>query len=229
LKTAPGNASATNVSGPLFQGLSTDELRRMLEASSEAEYRVGEWLYAQGEAARNLHYLASGLIKLYEIAPCGKETLVRFISPGEVFGYFGLVGGTNIASARVARPSRVRTWDAPTALDLLQHIPKAATNLFAITVRDVMYFYERVRQLRTEPVDKRVRWALSELMRAIGRKGSDGAVIVQHDTGQRELAELASTTIYTVSRELSKLEREGILQKVRGRIVVLRPEEVGRT
>lgn len=213
----------------LFEGLPEDTVKQMIEQASRNEYPPGHWIFTQDQPARDFCFVESGLVRLSHFDPSGQDVLIRFVTPGEVFGYFAIaLGGKNIASAKIVQPSRLLVWNRATALRLLQETPRAATNLFAITVRDVAYFYQRTQQLLTEGVARRVQWALSELARAVGRVTPEG-ILVEYGSGQRELAELAGTTIYTVSRELSKLEREGILHKGRGRIIILHPEKLALT
>src|SRR6185312_10525324 len=81
----------------------------------------------------------------------------------------------------------------------LQRYPRAALNLFSIAVKDIVYFHEKCRLLLDEQVGVRIQWALMQLVEAFGMKTREGLLIpnIRHT----ELAELAGTTIYTVSRE----------------------------
>jgi CRP/FNR family transcriptional regulator, nitrogen oxide reductase regulator len=225
LRNTPPPFEAVPTSG-LFEGLPGDSIKMMLERASRNDYAPGHWFYMQGQPPRDFYFLESGLVRLSHSTSSGEDVLARFVAPGEVFGYFALVlGAVNVASARVVQPSRIIVWERAAALELLQEIPRAAANLFAIAVRDVAYFYDRTQRLLREGVAKRVEWALSELARTVGKKAT-GGIVIEFGAGQRELAELAGTTIYTVSRELSKLERQGIVQKERGRIIILKPEKL---
>jgi len=111
-------------------------------------------------------------------------------------------------------------WERMRALELIQSIPRTTFNLFRIAVRDVVYFNDRARLLQTQSVSHRVEWAVAEVVRKAGTKETGGEVIGD-GVGQREIADLAGTTIFTVSRELSRLQREGILRKEGRRIFVL--------
>jgi CRP-like cAMP-binding protein len=218
--------NATHASSALFNGLAEDEIRAMLDKASWADYPARSWLFRQGEPGRQFFFVESGLIRLNQLTADGEDILVQFVKPGEVFGYFALtLRGHNAVSAQTMQPSRLVVWDRETALQLLQSTPKAAMNLFNIAVQEVVYFYDRTRHMMTQGVGGRVKWALSELVRSTGISTPAG-VVITNGIGQRELAELAGTTIFTVSRELTKLQRQGILQKQRGRIVVLQPDKL---
>ncbi len=198
----------------------------MLEKASVASFSERASLYRQGDTARRLWLVETGLIRLSNVTPEGDDVLVRFAKPGEVFGYFAIaLDGPNPIAAQAVHASRLVVWDSQTALRLMQAFPQAAVNLFSLVARDANYFNERALRLQTQEVGRRVAWALFELARAIGEP-AHGGILISHGVAQRELAELAGTTIFTVSRELSKLEKEGILEKQRGRILVTKPDKL---
>jgi len=198
----------------------------MVERASVANFSERAWLYRQGDTARRLWLVEAGLVRLSNVTPEGDDVLVRFAKPGEVFGYFAIaLDGPNPIAAQAVHASRLVVWDSQTALQLMQTFPRVALNLFSLVARDANYFNERALRLQTQEVGRRVAWAVSELARTIGEP-THGGVLISHGVAQRELAELAGTTIFTVSRELSKLENEGILQKQRGRIFVKHPEKL---
>lgn len=226
LKSEQAPPLAIYASGALFHGLQDREVSAMLNKATRADYPPRSWLYRQGDPAGRFFFVESGLVRLSRLTPEGEDILVRFTKPGEVFGYFGLaLVGPNMLSAQVIEPSQLLVWNREIALQLLQCIPMAAVNLFNIAVQDVVYFYNRSLRLMTQHVGRRVEWALSELVRTVGVSTPAG-VVIAHGVGQRQLAELAGTTIFTVSRELTKLQRQGILEKQRGRIVVAQPAKL---
>jgi CRP-like cAMP-binding protein len=210
----------------LFEGLAEGDVRAMLDKATRKEFPPRSWLYRQGETSQRFFLVESGLVRLSQITPEGDDVLVRLAKQGEVFGYFATaLGGPSIVSAQTIQPSRFAIWDIGMTLQLMRSFPGLAQNLFNIVARDVAYFYDRTRRLQTQGVGSRVAWALAELAGIIGKPGPAG-IVISHGLLQRELSELAGTTIFTVSRELTKLQRGGILQKQRGRIIVLRPDKL---
>jgi CRP-like cAMP-binding protein len=220
------SSQAISASSALFHGLQDGEIHALLDVATRADYPSQSWVYRQGDPARHFFLVESGLIQLRLLTAEGQDILIRFVKSGEVFGYLTLsLAGANTESAQVIQPSRLVVWERDIALQLLQTIPKAAINLFNIAARDSVYFYDRWRRLLTQDVRRRVEFALSELVRTIGIS-TPGGIVIAHGIGQRELAELAGTTIFTVSRELTKLQRQGVLEKQRGRIVVFQLEKL---
>ncbi|MGZ4819710.1 MAG: Crp/Fnr family transcriptional regulator [Terriglobales bacterium] len=210
----------------MFQGLAESDVRAILDKSTRTDFPSRIWLYRQGENSQRFCLVESGLVRLSQITPEGDDILVRLVKPGDVFGYFSIaLGGPNIVSAQTIQPSRLAIWETAITQHMMHSFPGLAENLFNIVARDVAYFYERIRRLQTQGVGQRVAWALADLARIIG-KATPAGIVISHGLAQRTLSELAGTTIYTVSRELTKLQQVGILQKKRGRIVVLHPDKL---
>jgi CRP-like cAMP-binding protein len=83
----------------------------------------------------------------------------------------------------------------------------------------------RVRELATERVGQRLAHTLLRLMRQCGRTTPDG-VLITHPLTRQELAELTGTTLYTVSRTLSRWESEGILRSINRQLLVQAPRRL---
>ena len=79
---------------------------------------------------------------------------------------------------------------------------------------------ERLEECATARVRSRIARTLARLAGQIGKK-IDGRVIINGNFQLKDLAELAQTTIYTVSRVLAQWTRQGIVEKHRGSLVLL--------
>jgi CRP-like cAMP-binding protein len=206
--------------GPGFHNLSESNIRTILEKASIQEYPPQHWLYRQGEPARAFFILKSGLVSLIDLSSAGEETLIGFVLPGEPIGYIPLfLMDEYLLSAQVLQPSVIMGWSRKAALELTQEVPTAAVNLLSNMISDLIRHYHHIRRLKRDPLEKRIEWGLGELARAFGKSLPEGTVI--EGVEQRQLAHLAGTTIYGISRELSKLERRGVLRKQRRRIVLI--------
>lgn len=215
-----------STSSPFFDSLSASEILIILRGCRSEEWPRRSWIFRQGDRARHLYLLESGLIRLIQTTTEGEGVLVRLVKPGEVFGYFSVMpDGLNPVGCQVIQPSRLISWKREVARQLLESYPRAAVNLLNIALQDILNSFERVRRLSTQPVAERVAWAVCELMHATGVPSSAG-VLINAGVGQREIADIAGTTIFTVSRELSTLERRGLLHKQRHRIVILQPRRL---
>lgn len=205
----------------LFRGLSSDDLTQVLSQGFVREAPRGTFLFRQGEPATNVLLLESGRVRLNEVAAGGRELLVRFVIPGEVFGDRAAIPGSKYGGTAVS-DGQVRVWGWPTATmaRLLQDVPRLSTNLLATTTGYLHYARKRYRILATDSAEQRIRWALAELARSFGLQQRNGTEITGRAL-QSDIADLAVTDIYTVSRVLGRYEQSGLLKRKRGQIVLL--------
>ena len=80
----------------------------------------------------------------------------------------------------------------------------------------------RLREMHTEKVTRRVAHALLHLIHQAGRK-IDSGIEIDFPITRQDIAEMAGTTLHTVSRTVSAWEKLGILQGGRQKIVVADP------
>jgi CRP/FNR family transcriptional regulator, nitrogen oxide reductase regulator len=213
-------------SPPLFLGLPDSQVSNILNTGHVSEYRARCWLFRQGDPSGHVYLVETGLVRLSELSLGGDDISMRLLKTADVFGYHCLaLGGSRVVSAQTLQPSRLWVWDREKFFQLVQEVPTLALNLLDIAICETVYSFDRTRRLLSATVGERVAWAVYELARAVGVSTPAGTLIT-NGIGQRELAELAGTNIFTVSRELTKLQRLGILEKQRGRIAVSKPENL---
>src|SRR5690606_20959167 len=77
----------------------------------------------------------------------------------------------------------------------------------------------RLRELSTEPVERRIAHTLQRLAAQAGRRTSQG-IEIRIPLSRQDLAELAGTTLHTVSRILSSWERDGIVASAHRQVLI---------
>jgi CRP-like cAMP-binding protein len=213
-------ASSGIQNAALFEGLSPEELNLVLSRSSLRAVPQGVSLFRQAEPASEMFLLESGRVRLQEITADGRELLIRFVRPGEVFGDKAAIPGANYRASAVSdNPVRTYAWTTRTMVRLLEEVPRLAINLFAIATRYLHYSRERYRLLATASAEDRIRWAVAELARNFG-SAHGSATAITGRVLQQDIADLSVTTIFTVSRALRRYEERGMLSKKRGRIIL---------
>lgn len=76
----------------LFAQLAAPEVRRIGELFDTALVEAGERIYQFGDPADRIYILKSGRIKVTRASSTGKEFILYFISPGEIFGELAITG-----------------------------------------------------------------------------------------------------------------------------------------
>jgi CRP-like cAMP-binding protein len=204
--------------------MSSHDLEFIVSRASAWTSRADRFIFHEGELARAIFVLESGRVRLLENTINGNELLVRFVVPGDVFGDKGaLPEETYGASAKTDSESRVYCWTQADVAELSERVPQLQTNLFALVTGQLTYSRERYRLLATEPVETRLRWALKQLALIGNRKGN--TIEITGQSVQKDIADLASTTIFSVNRILNNYSRKGYLT-IRSGHIGLHDEQV---
>lgn len=207
----------------LFMGLSMAELRDIERAASLKHFENDAFLYFQGDPARHLHVLIEGSVKLTQLTPEGQQVILRYASPGEAFAVIAVLSEMDYpVSAQAAEDSLTLSWGRKAMRALMLQHPKLALNALEVLSRRTREFQDRIRELATERVERRIARALLRLARQTGRRMEEG-VLIEMSLSRQDLAEMTGTTLYTVSRTLSQWESDGLIKSGREQVTILYP------
>jgi CRP-like cAMP-binding protein len=204
----------------LFVGLSNEQRREVLALGRERRAGRRETFLRQGQPAVYLFLCCTGRIKVTQVAEEGAEIILRLVTPGEVFGGFGvLIDAPYPATAEALEPSVALAWDRPRLDAMLEQYPRLARNLTTILARRLREMEDRLRELATERVAQRLARTVLRLARASGRRVEDG-VLIDLRLSREELAQMSGTTLFSASRLLSDWQARGLVGSRRGRLVI---------
>jgi CRP-like cAMP-binding protein len=113
-------------------------------------------------------------------------------------------------------------WDRNTVRHLSAQIPQLVENALLIAVHEYIAPLLRGKiSLVSESAQSRIADLLVSLASEVGKKVSEG---VEISISNEDLAAGANVTPFTVSRSISRWQREGILEKKRRKVILRKPE-----
>jgi CRP/FNR family cyclic AMP-dependent transcriptional regulator len=183
----------------------------------------GEIIYQQGEHARRMFYLVRGRVKLTMGNAMGMERLVTIVEARSSFGEAAAFAGLPYhISATAMEKSDLLSFDAETLLGaMLQH-----PNLLREVLTQIAY-KQRIVAIQAESIvfhspTERVALLLLHLSASYGvvLPGEQGTK-VEVRVPLADLAGILGMSRITLSREIAKLQRAGIVTKDKRDIVVL--------
>ena len=196
----------------------------MLAAAQPRLLKARDVLGAQGEPASEVSLIQVGHLKLGQVTANGVETLIRFIGPGDCYGAIALTAGKRYPVSAVAvEPSRVLVWPRAALAGLAARIPQIRVNLFEEVTRRMSGVLSAAQDLAAERAPLRIARALRRVAEHGGEPSPHGIRIV-HPITRQEIADLTGTTLFTVSRLMSKWESDGLLRTGRGTVTIVDPE-----
>lgn len=210
----------------LFKGLNGCDMTSLLSTAQRRGVARDSAFFHEEDPASHCHLLMEGHVKLVQRTPEGNQVVVRFVGPGEMFGWAAVMGGTVYpASAEAMADSVALVWDSAAIEQAVRAYPALAINALAIMGGRLREAEERLRELATERVERRLARALLRLAEQSGRPAADGMEIA-FPLSRQLLAEATGATLHTVSRILAAWDQRGIVGGSRQRLVLARLDQI---
>jgi len=207
----------------LFAGLSADELQTVASSARGRRAQTGAFFFHQGDPATALYVLITGHVRLIQVTPEGHQVLLRFVGPGQAFGSVAALDDqTYPVAAQAVGDCYSLFWAGETMQHLMMSRPRIALNALHLLVGRARELQDRCRELATERVERRLARTLLRLARHAGQKVGEG-VRINLPLSRQYLAEMTGTTLYTVSRILSRWEQQGLVQAGREQVIIRYP------
>lgn len=208
----------------LFASLEPEALREIRAAAHSRSVPAGTAFFREGEPASSFFVLEAGSVKLTQVTPEGHQVVMRLLQPGDAFGGVSAFGGAVYpVAAEAVTESSALEWPGPVMAVLMERYPRLAINAVRFVAERLYQLQEQYRQLATERVERRVARALLRLVEQAGRQVESG-VLIDLPLSREDIAQMTGTTLYTVSRIISRLEADGLLDAGRQRMVIRNPQ-----
>ena len=205
----------------LFATLSAEDLAQVAAMTVVRHYDRGDLILLEGDLGGALHYVRSGLVKVFKTSVGGKEQVLRMIAAGHTFNDVpALDGGPNPASAAAMEPSVVYVIRRAELRHLIVTRPEVAEAVVQTLASALRHLVALVEDLSLRHVTARVAKILLDQ-----EASSHEEQHVYHLT-QQEMAALAGSAREVVGRALKELETAGAIEMRQGRAVVLSSERL---
>ena len=202
----------------IFSSLNDDELGELTSFAIEHSYMPDEFIFRDEDASEWFYIVAEGRVKVVKNSSQGKEFIVAFFGPGEMFGEVAVFENKPYpASAQAAIETRVVGIKKESVLSFLADRPQVAMRIINILGGRLRDAQSRLRDLAGERVEQRLASVLLMLSAKLG---------TALPFTRQEIAEMAGTTTETAIRVLSRLKDRGIIRSSRGEVIVLDEEKL---
>jgi CRP/FNR family transcriptional regulator, anaerobic regulatory protein len=113
----------------LFADLNEEDFSRLHTPIDDLHYEPGHSLYLEGDSARSVYTLRTGMVKLVRTMMDGRQRIVRVLRPGDVIGIEALAQAKTDSEAVTLSEVGVCRIPVDVLKDLADHSPRLHTRL----------------------------------------------------------------------------------------------------
>lgn len=222
---APAVIPFPNIQPRFFEGLTLAEVKMIVSAAKQRRYLANSVIVNQGHPSDYFFLLTNGRARYFYLTPDGRKVILLWLPPGDVFGAAALLAepAEYLVSTEAVKRSSVLVWDRATIRALIARYPRLADNAMSIMFEYFVAYRAVHVSMTCHSAPERLAQVLARLATGMGQRVQGG---MELDVRNEELANEANVTPSTASRLLREWQRQGILRKTRGKILLLRPERL---
>lgn len=204
----------------LLSSLSQPEVQQLAARTVRKLFSAGELLFSEGETCNGLHIVSRGKVRIFKTSVNGREQVLALEGPGGSVAELPVFdGGPYPASVAAVEDTEIafisrRDFQAY----CLEH-PEVALKVLAVVGSRLRRLVGIIEELSFTTIRQRLVSALVQLAKAEGRKSARGIEFLLPGSHQ-ELANQLGTVRELISRNLMRLQAEGLLEVDARHIVV---------
>ncbi len=208
----------------IFQGVDPTAVRDLIDQLDTVTFPRGTTIFDEGEPGDRLYIIVSGKVKLARHAVDGRENLLTVMGPSDMFGELSIFDpGPRTSSAVCVTEVSAATMDSSMLHQWISDHPAISEQLLRVLARRLRRTNNSLADLIFTDVPGRVAKALLQLANRFGIQ-EGGALRVNHDLTQEEIAQLVGASRETVNKALAEFAHRGWI-RLEGKSVLISDTE----
>ncbi|ACP31804.1 Crp/Fnr family transcriptional regulator [Corynebacterium aurimucosum] len=212
----------------IFQGVDPVAVQNLIEQMETVRFPRGTTIFEEGEPGDRLYIITSGKIKLARHAPDGRENLLTVMGPSDMFGELSIFDpGPRTSSAVCVTEVTAATMNSEMLKQWVADHPAIAQQLLRVLARRLRRTNANLADLIFTDVPGRVAKTLLQLANRFGVQ-EGGALRVNHDLTQEEIAQLVGASRETVNKALATFAHRGWIRLEGKSVLIVDTEHLAR-
>jgi CRP/FNR family transcriptional regulator, cyclic AMP receptor protein len=214
---------------PFFEGLSEKEFSELTHIFVEKNYARNKTILLEEDTLNYMYIILSGKVKVVHSGLDGKEHIVAIHKKGDFFGEMALLDGKTSPATVVALEDTSLTIisknDFETYLLKNDKVLRQTVKVLCTRLREA---WMMIKVLSLPNAEDRIRAVLNILSDYYGFKDIRGTVLSSNLTHQN-IADYSFVSRETVTRLMNRLAKEGEIEILENRDIVLKPSFTKKT
>ena len=200
----------------LFRDISREEIEKMFRCSKTVErsFEDGSYVFRQGETPKNLFLILEGSVMISKDFASGKRDVLFVVGQGDVFGEMYLFADARTYWYDAIAQGKVKLLEIPWEFfycfcsNACEHHRMITKNMLEIQSEKNFAMTRKLHLLSGTTLRERIALWLNEQV----DDNSAGTHIVRLAMNREELADYLGTTRPSLSRELMKMQKDGLIE-----------------
>ncbi len=198
-----------------FSQLPQEDILAIQKNALKRKFNAEQIVVMEGEKNGGLYVVESGWLKVSKMSMSGREQVLNFLGPGDVFNAIAVFTDHPNQASVIALEDSVVWWiDQNTITELIQTYPDLAKQVIADLASRILHLVSLVEDLSLRTIESRLARILVQTM-------EDSQITRQKWATQNEMAARLGTVPDVLNRALRKFVDEGIIDVKRHQIRIL--------
>ena len=196
----------------IFSSLSDDESSFVLARLVPRHFQAGEMIFSEGDACTGLYIVQTGHVRIFKSSPAGREQVLSIDGPNSSIAELPVFdGGSYPASAQAVSDSSLLFFSRDDFQTLCLEYPQVALKVLRVIGARLRKLVGIIEELSFTTVRQRLIALLVRLGKTEGKRNGD-AITLTVPANNTEIAAQIGTVRELVSRNLSRLQSEGLVE-----------------
>jgi CRP/FNR family transcriptional regulator len=194
------------------------DLGRLLQILTETTAEAGHAVFYEGDEPEHVYNVTEGVVRVSKMLPDGRRQITGFLFPGD---FLGLSHGDVYAyTAEAITPARLCRFKREKLLALFDELPHLEKRLLGMAADELAAAQDQILLLGRKTARERVVSFFLLLAKQARKRGELGNPI-ELPMSRADIADYLGLTIETVSRTITKLSKDGVIELPSSNKVVL--------
>ena len=201
----------------IFKNLTVYEMEPIVDIANSRSYDEGTIVFMQHEPITDVYFIQEGKVKIYKTDYDGKEQIVNVLQKDDMFPHQGFFRKGNYpAHAEILEEARLVNIPILSFENFLLTHPEICIKMFRVLGGIIVDLQQRLEEKILYNVYDQVILLLMRLARKNGKEINEGTYKLTVQLTNSELANMIGSSRETISRSLTKLKKENMIETDKG-------------
>lgn len=207
---------------PIFSILENEQLEEVMSSIIRRKYKKGQIVFFEGDVSDKFYIINGGKIKIFKYTKEGKEQILYILSEGDFIGYLSLLKkGKFDFNAEALEDVNVCMLTKDDFDKIVKKTPEISLRILENLHDRLVSLENLVQTLSTKDIEARIAGILKNFAKEFGREEAEG-IVIEMPLSREEMANYIGVTRETMSRKLSSMEDDGLIELIGNKKIVIK-------